>query len=314
MSYVALITGASSGIGEATARLLAARRPHAEIILVARRRDRIDALAEELNAEDPAAHHHVHAYAADLTDADAINGLAAFVTTRFGQLNLLVNNAGARWSLRFDEGGFANVAQTMAINFDAQVRLTEAVLPLLRTAVGVAEPTAGNPATHADPARPRAGGVPPPPPHTPATHADPTPRASIVNVASTAGRIARAGAGAYSASKFALIGWSDALFLELKPEGIHVGLVIPGFIATEGFPQTELVSHPLKRHLVGTVEQAAAAILHAGMDAKPEIYVPGFYRVFAAMRVLTPGLIRRALGGGGFTTQTSHDAAEAGTP
>jgi short-subunit dehydrogenase len=292
MSYVALITGASSGIGEATARLLAARRPHAEIILVARRRDRIDTLAEELNAEDPAAHHHVHAYAADLTDADAINGLAAFVTTRFGQLNLLVNNAGARWSLRFDEGGFANVAQTMAINFDAQVRLTEAVLPLLRTAVGVAEPTAGNPATHADP----------------------TPRASIVNVASTAGRIARAGAGAYSASKFALIGWSDALFLELKPEGIHVGLVIPGFIATEGFPQTELVSHPLKRHLVGTVEQAAAAILHAGMDAKPEIYVPGFYRVFAAMRVLTPGLIRRALGGGGFTTQTSHDAAEAGTP
>ncbi len=132
---------------------------------------------------------------------------------------------------------------------------------------------------------------------------------SIVNVASTAGRVARPGAGAYSASKFALIGWSDALYAELKPEGIHVGLVNPGFIATEGFPQTELVSHPLRRHMVGSAEQAAAAILKVGLDGKAEIYVPGFYWVFAAMRTLAPGVIRRVLGGGGFTTETTLDAA-----
>jgi len=55
------------------------------------------------------------------------------------------------------------------------------------------------------------------------------------NIASVAGRVARAGAGAYSASKFALAGWSDALYAEERPHGVHVGLVLPGFIATEGF-------------------------------------------------------------------------------
>jgi short-subunit dehydrogenase len=125
MSYVAVITGASSGIGEATARLLTQREPDAEVILVARRRDRIDALATELNRQHAGVETRVHAYAADLTDPDAIAGLAEYVRTHFGQLNLLVNNAGARWSLRFDQGGYANVAQTMRINFDAQVQVTE---------------------------------------------------------------------------------------------------------------------------------------------------------------------------------------------
>jgi short-subunit dehydrogenase len=286
MSFVALITGASSGIGEATARLLPTRHPHAEIILVARRQDRIDALAAELNAADPSGHSHVHPYAADLTDPDAVDRLARYVSDTFGHLDLLVNNAGARWSRTFAEGGFANVSQTMEINFDAQVRLTEALLPLLRAAVGAngdAEPTASIPAGK--------------------------PRASIVNVASTAARIGRAGAGAYSASKFALAGWTDSLHLELRPERIHVGLVNPGFIATEGFPATEFVDHPIKKYMVGTAEQAADAVLRAGLDHQVEIYVPGFYYLFAVMRTLVPGLMRKVAGGPAFTTQTSQDAA-----
>lgn len=279
MTDVALITGASSGIGEATARLLSVREPRAEIVLVARRRDRVDALADELNVRD--GHRHVHAYAADLTDAGAVDRLATHVRTHFGRLNLLINNAGAGWSQPFAQGGYANVAQTMAINFDAQVQVTEAMLPLLRTAAaadGAAEPTVGGPATG--------------------------PRASIVNVASVAGRISRPGAGAYSASKAALIGWSDALHGELGPEGIHVGLVNPGFIATEGFPHTEFVSHPLKRRMVGTPEQAAEAILQAGLEGRAEIYVPAFYWLFAALRTLAPGVIRRAVGQGAFTSGT----------
>ena len=286
MSYVAVITGASSGIGEATARLLVSRRPHTTIVLVARRQDRIDALAAELNAADAHGHQHVHPYAADLTDADAVAGLARYVSERFGRLDLLVSNAGARWSLPFARGGYANVAQTMAINFDAQVRVTEALLPLLRAAAadGAAEPTAGSTAI----------------------------RPAIVNVASTAARVSRPGAGAYSASKFALAGWSDALYGELKPEGIHVGLVNPGFIATEGFPATEFVSHPLKRHMVGSAEQAADAILKAGLEAKAEIYVPAFYWAFAALRLLAPGVVRRFSGSGAFTTKTSLDTTEDG--
>jgi short-subunit dehydrogenase len=283
MSYVAVITGASSGIGEAAARGLPGRIPGADIIIVARRRDRLDALAAELNAElaaaNPDGQAHFHPYAADLTDPNAVAGLTAYVRDTFGHVDLLVNNAGARWSQSFADGGYANVHQTMEINFDAQVRLTEMMLPLLRAAVGGAELTVGNTAT----------------------------KPAIVNVASTAGRVARSGTTAYSASKFALIGWNDALHMELKAEGIHVGLINPGFIVTEGFPQAELASHPLKRHLLGTVDQVADAIFTAGIDGKAEIYVPGFYWAFAVMRIVAPGLIRKAAGGGAFTPKTAQD-------
>ncbi|HEX8958375.1 MAG TPA: SDR family NAD(P)-dependent oxidoreductase, partial [Solirubrobacterales bacterium] len=84
---------------------------------------------------------------------------------------------------------------------------------------------------------------------------------AIVNVASTAGRVARARSGAYSASKFALIGWSDSLHFEERPHGVHVGLVLPGFIATEGFPATELRERALTRLLVSKPELVAEAIV-----------------------------------------------------
>ena len=161
----------------------------------------------------------------------------------------------------------------MAINFDAQLRLTEALLPLLRASA----PSA------------------------------------IVNVASTAGRVARAGTGAYSASKFALAGWSDSLWAEERPNGVHVGLVLPGFIVTEGFPQAELVEKPWTRWAVSTPERAAEAIYEAGLGRRPERYVPRPYALAAALRVLAPGLVRRVLGGGGaalMTTTTGPDMAQ----
>ena len=116
----------------------------------------------------------------------------------------------------------------MELNFDAQVRLTEELLPLLRASA----PSA------------------------------------IVNVSSTAGRVARPGAGAYSASKFALAGWSDSLWAEERSNGVHVGLVMPGFIATEGFPAAELLAKPLTRWMVSTPEKAADAIFEAGIGRR----------------------------------------------
>ena len=65
-------------------------------------------------------------------------------------------------------------------------------------------------------------------------------RVCIVNVGSTASRIGRPGAGGYSAAKFALAGWTDSLHAEEHAHGVHVGLVLPGFVATEGFPAAEL--------------------------------------------------------------------------
>jgi short-subunit dehydrogenase len=265
MTRLAIVTGASSGIGEATA-LRLAREPDLRVVLVARREDRLRALAERIGRG--ASH-----LAVDLTAPDAPERVRAHAEGLGDPLGLLVNNAGAAWRATFADGGYENVRRTMEVNFDAVLRLTEALLPLLRAAA----PSA------------------------------------IVNVASTAGRVARGGTGAYSASKFALAGWSDSLYLEEAPYGVHVGLVLPGFIATEGFPQSELRAKALTRRMVSTPEKGAEAIVAAGLGRKPERYVPRPYALAAALRVVAPGLVRRVLGGGGaqvMTTRTGADAAE----
>jgi short-subunit dehydrogenase len=268
---VAVVTGASSGIGEATARRLA-REPGARLVLVARREQRLHELAEALPV--PATY-----LAVDLVEDDAPARVLAHVEEHHDRLTLLVNNAGSAWRATFAEGGWANVQRTMEVNFDAVVRLTEALLPALRASA----PSA------------------------------------IVNVASTAGRVARAGAASYSASKFALAGWSDGLYAEEAAHGVHVGLVLPGFIATEGFPQTELRAKRATRWLVSTPERAAEAIVDAGLRGRAERYVPRGYALAAAARVVVPGLVRRVLSGGAasiMTTRTGADAAEhqGGTP
>jgi short-subunit dehydrogenase len=264
---IAVITGASSGIGEATARRLA-REPGAELVLVARREERLRALASSLG---PTATY----LALDLTADDAPEQVRAHVAEHHHErLTLLVNNAGASWRATFAEGGWANVKRTMELNFDAVVRLTEALLPLLR---------------------------------------DSAPSA-IVNVSSTAGRVARPGAGAYSASKFALAGWTDSLHSEERAHGVHVGLVLPGFIETEGFPAAELRERAVTRWVVSSADRAAAAILDAGPGGHPERYVPRPYGLAAAARVVMPGLVRRVLSGGAgkaMTTKTGADAADA---
>ena len=265
MTLLAVITGASSGIGEATA-LRLAREPDLRLVLVARREDRLRALAERIGRG-------TSYVAVDLTAPDAPGRVREHVEGLGHALELLVNNAGAAWRAKFADGGYENVRRTMEVNFDAVLRLTEALLPLLRAAA----PSA------------------------------------IVNVASTAGRVARGGSGAYSASKFALAGWSDALYLEEAPHGVHVGLVLPGFIATEGFPQSELRAKALTRRMVSTPEKGAEAIVAAGLGRKPERYVPRPYGVAAALRVVAPSLVRRVLGGEGaqvMTTRTGADEAD----
>jgi short-subunit dehydrogenase len=276
MATVMLITGASSGIGEATARRLA-REPGASLVLVARREERLQELAAELERSTSLGGVVVGGdaprmsfLAVDLLDEDAPARIHQHVIERHGQLDLLVNNAGAAWRARFASGGYENVQRTMAINFDAQVRLTEALLPLLRASA----PSA------------------------------------IVNVASTASRVARAGSGAYSASKFALAGWSDALWAEEQSSGVHVGLVLPGFISTEGFPQSELTAKPWTRWIVSTPEKAAEAIYEAGIGRRAERYVPRAYGLAAAVRILAPGLVRRVLAGSGASVMTTTTGAD----
>jgi short-subunit dehydrogenase len=267
--YVALVTGASSGIGEVTARRLA-REPGVRLVLVARRRERLEALASDLGGAT--------VVAVDLTEPDAPAAVLEAVNRAHGELHLLVNNAGARWAGAFAETGWANVERHMKLNFDAPVRLTEALLPLLRAT-----------------AKKRAGASRP---------------ISIVNVSSTSGRVARANAGGYSAAKFALAGWTDSLAAEEAEHGVHVGLVLPGFIATEGFPQAELVAHPMLRRIVSRPEAVAEAIVDCGLHGKTERYAPRPYWLAAAARIVAPGLVRRATGGDALTPATGSDAQD----
>ena len=266
---VALITGASTGIGRATAIRLA-REPGTELVLVARREE----LLRELAGSLPCRATHL---AVDLTEAEAPQRVRAHLEGEHGcRLQLLVNNAGAAWRGSFAEGGHANVQRHMELNFDAVVRLTEALLPLLRASA----PSA------------------------------------IVNVASTAGRVSRARTGAYSASKFALIGWNDSLYAEEKAEGVHVGMVLPGFVRTEGFPATELREKALTRWIVSEPAKVAQAICECGPGGKAERYVPRPYALAAVARILLPRLTRRVLTGGpasSLTTSTAGDDGQQGS-
>lgn len=152
--------------------------------------------------------------------------MSAHVQEHHEKLDLLVNNAGCLMARHLGDEGWANVKRTMELNFDSVVRLTEVMLPMLRQSA----PSA------------------------------------IVNVSSTAGRIARGGAGAYSASKFAIAGWTDALYLEEKPYGVHVGLVLPGFIETEGFPASEFTGKRSTRWIVAEHFSEAAEAIYEGQD------------------------------------------------
>jgi short-subunit dehydrogenase len=264
--FVALVTGAGRGIGKETA-LRFAREPGCRLVLVDRDEAPLVELARRLSVS-------ASWIAVDLTDANAPKRIRDHVTAKHKRLDVLVNNAGARWTAPFAEGGWENVRRTMAINFDAAVRLTEVLLPILR---------------------------------------DSAP-SSIVNVSSLGGRVARPGTGGYASSKAAIAAWSDTLSLEEATSGVHVGVVLPGFVVTEGFPQTELLARRLTRWTVATPAEAAEAIFEVATTDESERYVPRAYALAAAARVLFPGLVRRLLSSKGAaiaTPKSGNDARKA---
>jgi short-subunit dehydrogenase len=237
----ALVTGASSGIGEATARRL--DRDGWRVVLVARREDRLRELASSLN--------DASYVAADLTEDGAPERVREHVE-ELGELQLLVNNAGRsrRGAFGDEDGGYAAVREVMDLNFDAVVRLTEALLPILRRS----EPS------------------------------------SIVNVGSIAGRVGQPKSGAYNASKFALAGWSEALRFEERSHGVHVALVLPGYVSTEGFPQEQLMSSARTRWTVSTPDKVADAIVRGATKRKAEVHVPRPWAAVPRFRAMAPRL------------------------
>ena len=111
----------------------------------------------------------------------------------------------------------------------------------------------------------------------------------LVNVASVAGTVA---IGPYSASKHAQLAFSRSVARELRPRGVHVHTINPGFVHTEGFPQDWLLRRRYGRVVVGP-EYVAERIVRAIERDRGEIFVPRWYRAAAIGQTLLPGLFRR---------------------
>lgn len=189
----ALVTGASSGIGEATARTLAAQG--ATVGLVARREDRLEALASGIRAAGGTA----VAFPADLTAEGEAARLVARAVARLGRLDTLVNAAGIMLVGPALDAPVEEWQRNVDLNVSALLRLAHAALPHLVAA-----------------ARQQARGV-----------------ADLVNISSVAGRQAIGGAAVYSMTKFGVTAFSDALRQELAALHVRVSTVEPGAVATE---------------------------------------------------------------------------------
>jgi NADP-dependent 3-hydroxy acid dehydrogenase YdfG len=192
---VALITGASSGIGEATALALASEG--AAVSLVARRRDRLEALAERIETQAPGG--KVTVVEADITAQEAAIGAVERTVQEHGRLDILVNNAGVMLLGPVSTAPTSEWDRMISINVQGLLYTTHAALPhLLRAASG-----------------------------------DPRGVADIVNISSVAGRVARAGSGVYNATKWGVNAFSEALRQEVTERHVRVGIVEPGATATE---------------------------------------------------------------------------------
>ena len=112
----------------------------------------------------------------------------------------------------------------------------------------------------------------------------------LVNVVSVAGTVA---VGPYSASKHAQLAFSRSVARELRPRGIHVHTVNPGFVHTEGFPQDWLLRRRLGDRMVVGPELVAERIVGAVERDRTEIFVPRWYRAAAIVQALVPGTFRR---------------------
>jgi NADP-dependent 3-hydroxy acid dehydrogenase YdfG len=197
---VALVTGASSGIGAATARRLA--REGASVALVARRLDRLDRL-DRVAADIAGDGGHAVAIEADITDPDGADEVVQRTLDRLGRLDVLVNNAGIMLLNSALHTTVAEWDRMISLNVAALLHVTHAAVPYLIDAAATA----------------------------------PRQVADLVNVSSTAGRVARPGSSVYNLTKFGLNGFTESLRQELLGEHVRVSVVEPGTV------DTELVSH-----------------------------------------------------------------------
>jgi NADP-dependent 3-hydroxy acid dehydrogenase YdfG len=192
-STVALITGASSGIGEATARELASRG--ATVVIAARRSERLEALAAEIEHDGGAA----LPIEADVTDHEQVQTMVRRAVDSLGRIDIVVNNAGVMLLGPIEDAPTEEWERMIDLNLKGLLYTAHAALPHLLQAAAQ----------------------------------EPRHVADIVNISSVAGRVARSGSGVYNLTKHGVGAFSESLRQEVTGRHVRVSLVEPGAVDTE---------------------------------------------------------------------------------
>jgi len=244
-----LITGASSGIGEATARLFG--KDGYRLVLAARRIDRLEALRTDIELEGGKA----LAIRADVSDYTEIKNLADSAIEHFGQVDILLNNAGVGrmdWLDKLDPEH--DIEAQLRINLFGTIYMTREVLPHMI--------------------------------HQRSGH--------ILNMGSLASMVATPTYSIYAASKYGVRGFNDALRRETRMWGIHVTGIYPGGVANEFAADARLrrktgITTP--RLLRLTSEEVARAILKVVQRPRNTVILPGVMRLVVWMNAIAPGFV-----------------------
>jgi len=200
---VAIVTGASSGIGEASALCLA--EAGFRVALAARRSDLLDDLAKRIEQRGGEA----LPLATDLADEAATHALVARTLERFGRIDVLLNNAGFSPAAANEQISRSELRRTFDVNLLGALQLAGEVAPVMRA---------------------QGGG-------------------RILNMGSLAGSVAAPLAIPYAATKAGIDAATRGLRLELAPFGIHVALIVPGFVDTPTFDKSRAASEHLRADL-----------------------------------------------------------------
>jgi len=252
-SPVILITGASSGIGAATARLFA--RQGYRVVLAARRFERLQALADEIEAQGGEA----LPITTDVGRLEEVEALAKAALDIYGQIDILFNNAGfgrLDWLENLDPQ--KDIASQVQVNLLGVIWLTRAVLP----------------------------------------HMIERRRGHIINMASMASLVATPTYTVYSATKFAVRGFGEALRREVGIFGIHVSTIFPGGVETEfgevaGFHRTTNVTTPAP--LVLSADAVARAVWRVARRPRRSLIIPWLMSFGAWANSWMPGVLDWAI-------------------
>lgn len=252
-NHVVLITGASSGIGAALARELA--REGAQLVLFARRRERLEALTAELGAAGAEAIAHV----GDVTRREDLDAAVALAARRFGRLDMVVANAGFGVVGRVEKLELEDYRRQFETNVFGVLSTVKACLPEIRKT-----------------------------------------RGRLVLIGSVAGHVTYPNGSPYSMSKFAVRALAGALDYELRPHGVSVTLISPGFIESEIRQVDNRGAHhphakePLPKWLVMPTDVAARKIVRAAYRRRRETIITAHGKVLVGLQRFAPWVLRLA--------------------